>query len=296
MRSALRMIALLLIGAVVADPLIAGDKLSSIRSDVHSEASPPATPSAPAKPPRRSHDKHGSYFGSSDCEDDEGDSLTGQLFGMGLLGAGFVATSPFWAPYSALNDEYSRDAWFPKHPYRASDGAVVYDESIRGSHDWLTVLQGQHGTDFDDMMLWNGRAIIEHKSRWGIDTEFNYRQEELAGGGHDELWNGDFNITFRFAQSENWLFRAGAGVNWLHDRGETENGFNFTYGAEWFPVKPLVFTGTMDLGKISGDGLLHLRTTAGITTNGFGFYTGYDYFRISNNGISSWINGIELRF
>lgn len=291
MRSARWLILILAIVAASAHAA-AGDKLSSIRSDLSTEES---RPSAPANPPRGSSKSEPSYFGSSSCEEEE-DSLTGQLLGWGLLGAGYVAASPFWAPYGALDDDYARSSWFPKHPYRGAEGALIYDRDVRGSHDWLTVLQGQYGTDFDDLIHWNGRAVIEHKSRFGIDTEFYYRQEELNGGGHDELWNGDFNLTYRFAQSENWAFRAGAGVNWLTDRGETENGVNFTYGAEWFPLKPLVFTATMDLGRISSDGLVHIRTTGGITTNGFGFYTGYDYFRVSNNGISSWINGIELRF
>lgn len=284
-----RLLALLMVGVLVSADLISAGELSELRSDLHSEAS---RPSAPASPPRKS--SH--HSSSSDCDDDDADSLTGQLMAMSLLGAGVVAASPFWAPFSALNDDYSRDSWFPKHPYRATEGAILYDESVRGSHDWLTVLQGQYGTDFDDLIHFNGRAIVEHSSRFGIDTEFYFRQEDLAGGGHDELWNGDFNVTYRFAQSENWLFRAGLGVNWINDRGETDSGINFTYGAEWFPLKPFVFTGTMDLGRVSGDGLLHVRTTAGITTNGFGFYTGYDYFRVSDNGISAWINGSELRF
>ncbi len=286
---------LLALWLVPASELTAGE-LSEMRKDLHSENRSKPPPS-PASRPRDNDEDHHHHSSSSDCSfNDDGDDLTGQLLGLGLIGLGVGLAAPFWAPYQALNDDFDRDVWFPKHPYREVDGALEFDESAKGTHQSLIVLQGVYGTDLSDMMFFNGRAILENSSRFGIDTEVTSRREEVAGGEHDQLWHGDFNVTYRFAQSKHWLFRTGLGLNWLGDRGHVETGFNFTYGAEWFPADPIVVTGTIDWGRVSGATLFHGRTTIGVTQNGWGVFTGYDHFRISDSQSNSWINGIELRF
>ena len=273
--------------------LTAGD-LNNMRKDLHSDSS-----AKPANaPPRNDSSRHEEcHSGSSSHSfNDDDDDLSSQLFGLGLAGVGLGLSSPFWAPYAALSDDLDRNSWFPKHPYEEIDGALAFDETVKGTHSSLIVLQGVYGTDLSDLMLFNGRATLEHSSRFGIDTELTSRTEKIEGGGHDQIWNGDFNVTYRFAQSKHWLFRTGLGVNWLGDHEHVDVGFNFTYGAEWFPIEPLVITGTIDWGRIADAGLFHGRTTIGVTRNGWGVFTGYDHFRISDSASNTWINGIELRF
>ena len=260
---------------------------------ISSEVRQPSTGPAPAPPRKKKssqHDHaHGAYYDDY-CEDDDDavESFFGKVFFAGL-------TSPFWAPHAALDDDISQAGYFPEHPYENAEGGLLLDKTPRGAHDSLIVLQGQYGDNFDDIFHANGRVLMEHSSRFGFDTEFFYRNEDVPTG-HDELWTGDFNITYRFAQSEKWQFRAGLGANWLVYNGESDEGINFTYGADWFPADPVVVSALLDWGRVGDAGLFHGRTTIGISHNGWGVFTGYDFFEIGHQEIHSWINGIELRF
>lgn len=256
-----------------------------------------SSPSETASPPSRKHegkesrnsrDHHDEY-----CEDDDdNDNAFAAFLATGVL---VGVTSPFWGPNVALEDDMLQAGYFPEHPYENAEGSLLYDKSSRGAHDSLIVLQGQYGDDYDDIFHANGRVLMEHSSRFGFDTEFFYRNEDVQTG-HDELWTGDFNITYRFAQSMKWQFRAGLGANWLVYDDEADEGINFTYGADWFPADPIVVSALLDWGRIGDAGLFHGRTTIGLSHNGWGVFTGYDFFEIGHQEIHSWINGIELRF
>lgn len=258
-----------------------------------SSSSPSETASPPSrkqegKESRNSRDHHDEY-----CEDDDdNDNAFAAFLATGVL---VGVTSPFWGPNVALEDDMLQAGYFPEHPYENAEGSLLYDKSSRGAHDSLIVLQGQYGDDYDDIFHANGRVLMEHSSRFGFDTEFFYRNEDVQTG-HDELWTGDFNITYRFAQSMKWQFRAGLGANWLVYDDEADEGINFTYGADWFPADPIVVSALLDWGRIGDAGLFHGRTTIGLSHNGWGVFTGYDFFEIGHQEIHSWINGIELRF
>jgi hypothetical protein len=205
-----------------------------------------------------------------------------------------VVTSPFWMPRLALADD-GGPGYFPKHPYGKQSGSLLFDEAHTGAHSSLLALQGDYGSDFDSLSQGHVRIFGERDSRIGFDTEFFYRKEQLRPGT-DELWHGDFNLTYRFAQNEHWQFRAGLGVNWLTDDRDSNLGFNATYGAEWFPVKPWVLNSSLDWGRIGSTSLLHLRNTVGVTKSGWGVFTGHDYLRIGDERIHAWVNGVEYRF
>ena len=234
---------------------------------------------------RADHADHADY-----CEDDEPgflEAMAGRLF----LTA---ASTPFVVPRAALNDAGGA-GFFPKYPYGWHDGSLLFDEDHAGAHSSLLVFQGDYGNDFDALSQAHGRIFGERDTRIGFDSEFFYRREQLRPGT-DDLWHGDFNLTYRFAQSEHWQFRAGLGVNWLSDDRDTNFGFNTTYGAEWFPVKPWVVNSSLDWGRIGSTSLLHLRNTIGITRSGWGVYSGHDYLKVADDDIHSWIAGIEYRF
>lgn len=268
------------------------DKMSSeVRQpSTGSGSAPPGQPPS-SKREQKSRDRHVRH--SNYCEDhDDTDHFLAKFIGAGVIAG---VTSPFWAPHIALDDDLEYGGYFPEHPYENAEGSMLFDKSPRGAHDSLILLQGQYGDDFDNIFHANGRVLMEHSSRFGFDTEFFYRNEDVQTG-HDELWTGDFNITYRFAQSEKWQFRAGLGANWLVYNDEADEGSNFTYGADWFPADPLVVSALLDWGRVGDAGLFHGRTTIGVSHNGWGVYTGYDFFEIGHQEIHSWINGIELRF
>ncbi len=49
----------------------------------------------------------------------------------------------------------------------------------------------------------------------------------------------------------------------------------------------IVVSGVSDWGRISAAGLFHGRATVGFTPKGWGGFTGYDYFRISDSDTHS---------
>lgn len=230
----------------------------------------------------------GVLFGSSDDDDGGGlDQLAGKMFFA-------AASSPFVVPRAMLGDE-GDDAYYPKHPYANASCGIVFDDEAPGAHDSLLVFQSAYGTNFAELDHAHGRIFGDTTNRLGIDSEFFYRREDLPVGD-DDLWHGDFNFTYRFAQNELWQFRAGLGVNWLSDRFGAEAGFNTTYGVEWFPRDPIIVSGLIDWGRLGSSSLFHFRSTIGATHNGWGVFTGFDYLKIGDAEIPAWINGIEYRF
>lgn len=229
-----------------------------------------------------------SFSGNDDDDDDDSsESLTGQLF----LAA---ASTPFVVPRAMLGDD-GKSGFYPDHPYDNDSCGIVFEEAAPGAHDSLLVFQSSYGTNFGDLDHGHGRLFGDTGSRLGLDTEVFYRREQLATGD-DEIWHGDFNVTYRFAQNESWQFRAGLGVNWLSDRFDTDAGFNTTYGFEWFPQDPVVVSTLIDWGRLGESSVFHLRSTIGATHNGWGVFTGFDYLKIGKADIPAWINGVEFRF
>ena len=147
-----------------------------------------------------------------------------------------------------------------------------------------------------DVDRFGGRLVLDTASRLGLDTETNYWHETFSNGGSDQLWTGDANIVFRFAQSEKTQFRAGVGVNWLADSGIGDVGFNFTYGADWFPRKPWTVSTVFDMGTIGTGTLFHNRTTAGVMLGPVEAFAGYDYFQLGSAKFHGPVAGVGIRF
>jgi hypothetical protein len=67
----------------------------------------------------------------------------------------------------------------------------------------------------------------------------------------------------RIGPSERAQFRAGLGMNWLDDPIDTDLGFNFTYGADFFPGRPWILSATLDWGTLGSAELFRFRTSVG---------------------------------
>ncbi len=228
----------------------------------------------------------------SDCDDDE--SLIGELFGPVVF---VMIGAPFILPHVLLDDDLTDDAAFPDFPYDDVPGHLVIFPEIQNDYRWWSGrLTGQYGDDFDGISHVGGRLQLDTAFRVGLDSEWNYRREELGFAPDDRLWTGDANLVFRFAQSETVEFRAGLGANWLHDDSETNYGFNFTYGADIFPVEPWIISSTIDWGKVGSAELFHFRGTVGWIYEGAEIFTGFDHFRIGGAKINGLIAGVRVWF
>lgn len=210
---------------------------------------------------------------------------------------GMVLASPWWGPHVALDDSFADEALFPRYPYQdGTSGALSFDSHPpAGSRPWGGRFTAEYGTDLSGLTRIGGHYLIDTRSRFGIDTEFNSWREERPLGD-DAMWTGDFNVVYRFAQSERVQFRSGLGANWLEDHGRGELGFNFTYGVDLYPAQPWVLSSTIDAGTLGDAGTFHVRSTAGVLLKNLEFFGGFDYRRIGSADLPGLITGIRLSF
>jgi hypothetical protein len=275
--------------------------LQQIRDDVRRPDPPRSETPRPLPPPEREHDHHHHSHGDSydDCDYDDDDcddfETTLTLLALGAIGLG--VTSPWWGPHVLVNDSFKRPGYFQPYPYADGLGRMEISPYEPANYRWWSArVSGQWGGDLDNQQFVGGHVLVETKNRWGFDTEWNHHYENIAGGMNDELSTGDFNVLFRFAQSERIQMYTGLGVNWLDDDIGTDFGFNFTYGGDFFIHDPWVISASIDWGTLGSAHLFHGRATIGIVMHRFEVYTGYDYYDVGETNLGSWIAGVRIWF
>ena len=257
--------------------------LQSIRNDVR-DGPPPssaASPSAQSSTPQSSS-------GSSDNSSLDDDTKSNLSLG-GLIVAGVTVAAPIWVPNMLCGDNLAHPADLHQFPYDdTTDPPETFPFVVRLDADYVEA--------FDNLDRINGHLLISTASRFEFDARFQHLAERLSDGGQDQLWTGDCNVTYCFAQNEFAQFRAGLGINWLNDPTQTDVGFNFTYGADIFLAKPLVLSAVLDAGTLGHAGLFRFRTTAGVVYRSVEFYTGYEYTDIGTVHWNGLIGGVRLWF
>ena len=137
-------------------------------------------------------------------------------------------------------------------------------------------------------MLW------ESRHRFGVDTSLDFRRESLSADFVDELWTGDANVVYRFAQCDHLMVRAGVGLNYLADPQGTDIGLNLTYSADWLPFQPWIMSAEFDAGWLGNAPLLHARATVGANIRNVEVFTGYSYYTVGSSNIGGVIAGMQL--
>ena len=295
--------------------------LDAVRNDVRGTA--PAA--APSSSPPASNTSTGTSRRRNDYDKEEYD-----LMGLGTLwlwvpvAAATVASSPVWAPIGATDDDgMATDGYFQRYPYHVTRGTIVRPGEPVGGHaayellaaefnereSWLSKglcpprlrrwsgrFSADYGSEFNDLERTTGRLVFNTASRFGLDTEMNYFNDQLPGNTRDHLWLGDANVVYRFAQS-NWSeWRIGLGMNWLDDRQQTDYGFNFTYGVDLYVHRPWITSLDIDWGTLGNTGLFRLRTTTGVVFWGLETYVGYEYLDIGRTQTNSLLGGVRVWF
>jgi hypothetical protein len=279
-------IALLLLAATCADAQ--EGRLQQVRNDANTPA--PAASGGSAK---------GGSNDSSSCGDDGGF--------WGNMGAALVI-APFYLPMYLLDDKYQQGLPFTPSPYvndyhgyqiMPPEWAKTYynvDTTEIPRKSWAVRLSIENGNDFDGMNRANGQLKFEHESRWGIFTNWNYFTESLGNGRYDQTVIGDTNLTFRFAQNEMASMYAGLGFRMLSDRQQTNYGVNFTYGGDWFPVRPWIVSFQIDAGNLGSAGVFHARGSVGAIWHGVEVFAGYDYMGIGSVNLQGPMAGLRFWF
>jgi hypothetical protein len=243
-----------------------------------------------------------------DCDDDWYDDDDHNGDSAGVLGAltafsAAVASSPLWGPPILIGDGYDYQGYFPEYPYQYERGYMMVEPADmlrrgreREAYTYAWRARSDYGTNFSGLSWIGGHLLLETTPRIGAETDFRFLQEELSTGGQDELWLGDANLFWRFAQSDQTQMRAGMGFNWLADREHGDFGVNFTYAIDWFPVRPIVISAEIDLGSLSDAWLFHVRTTAGASWRGLEAFVGYDLYDIDRFQAEGMVGGVRLWF
>ncbi|MHC4177648.1 MAG: hypothetical protein ACYSWU_09080 [Planctomycetota bacterium] len=264
--------------------------LEMIRQDVRSPGPAPSEPSR-----EKDHDHNDDW----DCDDHhhhhhdhDHDSVFAELTGWAFL---YGLTSPVWLPHGALEDDFGTELLFPRFPYDQAPG-YMRDVSWPCGRRWAARLTAEYGGDLDDRDHLGGRLLFSTASRFGLDVQMQRFEERFPGGGHDRLWIGDANLVFRFAQNPCMQWRCGVGLNWLDDPIDTNYGFNFTYGADWYPARPWVLSATLDWGTLGRAELFRFRSTAGVLVNRVETYIGYEYLDIDRTQLNSLLAGVRIWF
>ena len=273
----------------VARPLRAQDgTLQRVRDGVYGERE--------TKPERK-----------SSCEDGEEDSLLGELFGPLMA---YTLAAPFVLPHRALGDDFDNSAGFLRHPYAAGMPGALFIEDIEKLLDetkqgraerpplrpWSVRLAVEEGNDFDGLNRLTWHLLLDTATRFGVRTSWSWFDERLGGGRRDDLILGDVNLVVRFAQSERAEFRAGLGGRVLVDRDRSRGGFNFTYGADVFPARPVILSMVLDAGTLGSAGVFHVRGTAGVNWRHWELYVGYDYLRVGAADLQGPVAGLRAWF
>jgi hypothetical protein len=250
----------------------------------------PGAPPAPDPAPTKNTASSSSY----DPEDDEGwDLVDGSAL---LLLTGAVVSAPVWGPAVLLGDSYRAPGFFPPHPYEDSAGnLVIADEPYKPLRPWSAQVSFAYGNDFAGLARYGGQALVSTTQRVDFDTEWNWYVEDQPGGA-DSIHTGDANMMFRCAQSERVQLRIGLGLNWLVDEHDQDIGVNFTYGAQVFPIKPVVLTTELDWGTLGNAPLFHVRATAGAAFHGCELFAGYDYRSIGQADLQGPMLGLRYHF
>ncbi len=278
-------------------------RLSQVRQDVRTSTNSSGTSDTSANDDGSVlGDFLGSLFaGFLAAEDERGRSVGGQMLAYTLF-------APYTIPAAVLEDDYKYHLYFAPHPYAggyrgyqmlASDLAEsLYDDDARNVRRkwWSGRLSVEEGNDFRGLNRFNGQMKVDHKSRFGFVTNWNWYREQLDCGCVDEAVIGDANLTFRFAQNEIASMYTGLGFRVLTDRRQTDWGFNVTYGGDWFPVRPLVVSGVFDAGTLGNTGVIHLRGSVGAIFHGWEVYAGYDFLQIGSTNLYGPMAGVRWWF
>jgi hypothetical protein len=214
-----------------------------------------------------------------------------------------LALFPFVIPALALGDDYQTYSLFPRYPYacglpgnlwldRSQDG----DPRPRGARFWSVEAAAEDGYSFHGVNRVGARFALDTALRFGVASNWDFFQERRPCGCYDELTVGDVNLTYRFAQCDWMGMFVGAGGRVMPDRYDTRAGFNFTYGAEVFPCKPLVLSSSFDLGNLGSASVVRARATVGLIHRHWELFGGYDFYRIGAVDLQGPMAGLRLWF
>lgn len=193
-------------------------------------------------------------------------------------------------------DDIIPTVYFPHFPYaEEADGfAMGSDTLVARPVTRSQQLTFRYGSDFETIDWLGVDGVWEFsQSRWGFDGEWLAYREELTTGGDDRLHFGDANVLWRRYQTEQIMFRWGAGLAWMADSDRVDLGINGTCRADLFPLEPIVVSVEYDIASLSGETSQHLQAGIGANWQHVEIFGGVDYRSIASVDIVGPVIGIR---
>ena len=274
----------------VVPSLFADGSLQGL-TEATGRADPPPGDSNSRHPQKLYLADHDHYY---DGEDSTGEA---ELFILSTWVAKWVLSLPVTVPQAIFGDDHIRGG-FIKYPFaRAHTGSMIMNplpgDPVESNH---LRIQLDYADNFRAQQKISTHFIFESRNRWGVEASFDYLRESVTVGQHEQLWIGDVNVVWRFAQMEKAQMRVGLGMNWQRAAAGTENGINFTYGGDFYLSEPQVISANLDWGRLGSAGLFRMRTTYGRQIGRAKVYVGHEYLSIGPFKKHFLITGMSFDF
>lgn len=214
-----------------------------------------------------------------------------------------LVTAPFTVPPFFLNDNYTNKGVFLSYPYAEKwDGIMQMEPELmkdgKTPDTWSRLMSlrvaAENGNDFTGLNRVGLVFLADTMTRFGIGGSVNFYEEKRDNLPPDQLTIGDVNVLFRFAQSQHWQWRTGLGLRWMHDHTQTDYGFNFVYGFEWFPHDPITVGMQLEAGTLGNTGVIRFTSRMGLVWKHAEAYVGYDYLQIGGTELHGPMVGLRL--
>jgi hypothetical protein len=119
----------------------------------------------------------------------------------------------------------------------------------------------------------------------------------------DAMYVGSGNLLFAPVLRPRFSWWVGGGANYMIDARPNDNGhhptrygYNVTSSVDVFPVRPLVLSARMDLGRLGEESVASARATAGLMMGRFEVYGGYQLQRIGQDSLRGPMFGLRAWF
>lgn len=280
-------LAVITVPNLMADGSLQGLTAATGRTGGAAEPPPPAKSNSL----NQQHIHHDHYYDSDDS------TMDAELFILSNMIAAWVLSLPVTVPQAIFGD-VDTPGGFIKYPFaRAHSGSMVMNpqlgDKVESSHLRIRL---DYADNFLSQQKISSHLIFESRNRLGVDASFDYLRQSVAVGQHEQLWIGDVNVVWRFAQMENAQMRVGLGMNWQRTSAGAEQGINFTYGGDFYLSEPQVISADLDWGRLGSAGLFRIRTTYGRQIGRAKVYVGYEYLSIGDFKKNFLITGVSFDF
>ncbi len=214
---------------------------------------------------------------------------------------GYFLRAPYWDGGNGYMSMSSQEAGPQIEVETTQDGDYLIGPSTvtrtvpARSRSAALRLTAEYGHDFENVHKPSGYALLSTRWRFGLESGWTYFREQSENQAiADQLYIGDINLIYRFVQIENIQMRSGAGLRLMPGEDRVDLGFNFTYGIDIYPTKPLVFSASVDIGNLGMAFLLHWRAHVGLIFWGLEIFAGGDGWLIGDVSITGLSGGLRI--